>query len=50
MKLGDALNWSADGKGLFVVSTTVQGTVSYIDLHGNSHQIWEKRGSLNAQL
>jgi serine/threonine protein kinase/Tol biopolymer transport system component len=46
LNLGDALGWSADDKGLFVDNTTVQGTaLTYLDLNGNPHQIWEVRGS-----
>jgi hypothetical protein len=51
MKLGDALDWSADGKGLFAVSATVQGTaLSYLDLHGNTHQIWSLNARFNQSL
>ena len=37
LKLGDALDWSADGKGLFIDCVTLQGTaLSYLDMHGNT--------------
>jgi sugar lactone lactonase YvrE len=50
LKLGDALHWSADGKGLFIDSATLQGTaLSYLDMHGKTHQIWEVRGNLFAR-
>jgi hypothetical protein len=45
LDLGDALDWAADGKGLFIDNITQRGTeLSYLDLHGNTHRIWEQRG------
>lgn len=45
--LGDALDWSADGKGLFVDNPTSKGTaLSYLDLRGNSHVVWEATGNI----
>ena len=44
--LGTALDWAADGKGLFISNTTSQGNaLTYLDLHGNIHQIWEQTGT-----
>jgi hypothetical protein len=38
--------WAADGKGLYVTDTVKGGSVlSYLDLHGNTHVLWENRGS-----
>jgi serine/threonine protein kinase len=45
LDLGDALDWAADGKGFFVDNITQQGTeLSYVDLQGNTHRIWEQSG------
>jgi len=45
LNLGDALDWAADGKGLFIDNSIPQGmALTYLDLHGNTHQIWEQRG------
>jgi serine/threonine protein kinase len=50
LHLGDALDWAADGKGLFIDNTTPQGmALTYSDLHGKTHQIWEQRGILAAR-
>ena len=50
LNLGDALDWAADGKGLFIDNTTPQGmALTYLDLHGNTHQIWEQRGIRGAR-
>jgi eukaryotic-like serine/threonine-protein kinase len=47
---GDALDWAADGKGLFVDSPTAKGTaLSYLDLHGNTHVVWEETTSVGAR-
>ena len=47
---GDALDWAADGKGLFVDSPTAKGTaLSYLDLHGNTHVVWEETTSIGAR-
>jgi dipeptidyl aminopeptidase/acylaminoacyl peptidase len=47
---GDALDWSADGKGLFVDNPTSKGTaLSYLDLHGNTHVVWEAPGTIGAR-
>jgi hypothetical protein len=45
--LGDALDWAADSKGLFIDNFTPKGTaLSYLDLHGNTHIVWQ--GSIPA--
>ena len=45
---GDAFDWAADGKGFFVDNSTAHGTaLTYLDLHGNTHQIWEQQGLIN---
>ena len=50
LKFGDALDWSADGKGLFIDNPTVKGTaLSYLDLHGNTHVVWEETSSIGAR-
>jgi serine/threonine protein kinase len=50
LMLGDALVWSANDGGFYVDPTTAQGTaVTYLDLNGTPRQIWEVRGSRNAQ-
>jgi eukaryotic-like serine/threonine-protein kinase len=50
LNLGDALDWAADGKGLFIDNTTPQGmALTYLDLRGNTHQIWEQRGMRGAR-
>jgi len=37
--------WAADGKGLYVTDTVRGGSVlSYLDLHGNTHVLWENLG------
>ncbi len=47
---GDALDWAADGKGLFVDNPTAGGTaLSYLDLHGNTHVVWEETTSIGAR-
>jgi serine/threonine protein kinase/Tol biopolymer transport system component len=48
LNLGDAFDWAADGKGLFIDNSSPQGTaLTYLDLHGNTHQVWEQRGIVN---
>ena len=38
-----ALEWAADGKGFFVTNPTAKGTaLSYLDLYGNTHLVWEE--------
>ena len=47
---GDALDWAADGKGLFIEHSTPRGSaLSYMDLHGNAHTIWEQTGVMGAR-
>jgi hypothetical protein len=44
--VGTALDWAADNKGLFIDHATSRGTaLSYLDLHGNTHTIWEQPGT-----
>jgi len=46
VRVGTALDWAADNKGLFIDHTTSRGTtLSYLDLHGNMHTIWEQPGT-----
>jgi Tol biopolymer transport system component len=46
VQVGTALDWGADNKGLFLDHTTPRGTaLSYLDLHGNMHTIWEQLGT-----
>jgi hypothetical protein len=49
LNLGDALDWAADGRGLFIDNVTEHGrALTYSDLRGNTHQIWEQTGILRA--
>ena len=41
-----SVDWSADGKRLFVSSTTPQGSaLLQVALDGNAHVLWEQRGN-----
>jgi hypothetical protein len=41
-----SVDWAADGKGLFVSSSTPQGAdLLHMDLHGNAHLIWQQKGN-----
>lgn len=43
------LDWTADGKGMFVTSTTGKGSaVLEVDLEGNAHLLWEPKGSIQS--
>jgi len=45
LNLGDAFDWAADGKGLFIDNSTAQGmALAYLDLHGKTHTVWEQKG------
>jgi Tol biopolymer transport system component len=47
---GDALDWAADSKGLFVDNPTTTGTaLSYLDLQGNTHAVWEATNLIGAR-
>lgn len=47
MESTNFLDWAADGKALFVSRPTRRGfDLLYLDLQGNSHVLWEQRGSL----
>ena len=42
--MGD-ISWAADGKGLYVTDKTNRSTVlSYLELNGSTHVLWEQRG------
>jgi Tol biopolymer transport system component len=42
------LDWSADGKGLYVGSVSPQArTLLYVDLEGNARMLWQYKGSGN---
>jgi Tol biopolymer transport system component len=46
VQVGTALDWAADNKGLFIDQTTSRGmALSYLDLNGNIHTIWEQPGT-----
>jgi serine/threonine protein kinase/Tol biopolymer transport system component len=46
VQVGTALDWAADNKGLFIDHATSRGmALSYLDLHGNRHTIWEQLGT-----
>ncbi len=38
------MDWTADGKGLFMSSYQTGGVLLHIDLHGNAHVLWEPDG------
>src|SRR6266568_4002132 len=41
------LDWAADGKGLFVSTSTPRGSaVTHVDLRGNARVIWEQEGGV----
>src|SRR5215469_710243 len=45
LNLGDALDWAADGRGLFMDNSTPRGVaLTYLDVHGKTHAIWEQQG------
>ncbi len=49
LNLGDAFDWAADNKGFFIDNSTAEGlALTYIDLHGNTHTVWEQKGNPNA--
>ncbi len=42
----NGLDWSADGKGLFISSSdTRHSTLIYVDLNGNFRKLWEPNGA-----
>ena len=48
--LGDALDWAADGKGVFIDYATKRGmALGYLDLRGNVRQVWEETALQGAQ-
>jgi len=48
--LGDALDWSADSKGLFIDYPTKRGmALGYLDMRGNTHMTWEETVFQGAQ-
>lgn len=51
LKLGDALGWWKDNRGLLVDNVTARGTaLSYLGMNGKAHPIWEVPGSRNARF
>jgi serine/threonine protein kinase len=41
------LDWTADGKGLFVSTSITGGTaLLHVDLQGNTHLLWEQKGGV----
>jgi len=49
LNLGDAFDWAADSKGIFVDNATPEGlALTYLDLRGNTHTVWEQKGNVNA--
>jgi Tol biopolymer transport system component len=36
-----SMDWTADGKGLFMFSNQHSGVLLYVDLHGNAQVLWE---------
>jgi hypothetical protein len=50
LNLGDAFDWSADSKGIFIDNSTAQGlALTYLDLYGNTHTVWEQKGNPNGR-
>lgn len=48
LNLGDAFDWAADNKGFFIDNSTAEGlALTYLDLHGNTHTVWEQKGNPN---
>jgi|HubBroStandDraft_6_1064221.scaffolds.fasta_scaffold00821_3 DNA-binding winged helix-turn-helix (wHTH) protein/Tol biopolymer transport system component len=46
-----SINWSADGRGLFVSSTTKEGaSVLHVDLAGNAHVLWGQKGNIGPSV
>jgi eukaryotic-like serine/threonine-protein kinase len=44
-----SVDWTADGKGLFVASLTARSsTLLHVDLQGNPRLLWEQKGSSSA--
>ena len=40
------MDWAADGKGLFVSTSTPRGSaLTHVDLQGNARVVWEREGS-----
>ena len=39
-----SMDWTADGKGLFVSSLQTGGVLLNVDLHGNAQVLWEPHG------
>ena len=39
-----SMDWTADGKGLFVSSLQTGGVLLHVDLHGNAQVLWEPHG------
>ena len=49
LNLGDAFDWAADGKGIFIDNSTPEGlALTYLDLQGNTHTVWEQKGNASA--
>jgi WD40 repeat protein len=45
--LAGYLEWSPDGKGLYLNSVSPQtGTLLYVDLKGNAKPLWQKKGQM----
>jgi eukaryotic-like serine/threonine-protein kinase len=46
--LGQALDWAADGRGLFVSGPTENGSaLLYVDLQGDANVLWEQSGHVD---
>jgi serine/threonine protein kinase/Tol biopolymer transport system component len=42
-----SVDWAADGKALFVAVATREGSaLLHVDLHGNAHVLWERKGGV----
>jgi Tol biopolymer transport system component len=49
--LGDAFDYAADNNGFFIDYSTPHGTaLAFLDLHGNTHKIWEQPGIVSPTL
>ena len=50
LNLGDAFDWAADSRGFLIDNSTAEGlALTYLDLRGNAHTIWEQKGNASAR-
>ena len=47
----ETVDWTADGKGLFVSSIEEGGSsLFHVDLRGNAHRLWESKGTVEPSI